>query len=134
MKTGKNRVLWASAWAWLCITVWAGTPVALAWLLMPRQTEVNFWITLILGVNLLSFYFFSWMAADPRGGWGLWWYRERRDGASNFATAGLVFVLALLWAVMGVSIAKLSWTKREELTDQLNREDDRWLKMHPNHA
>jgi len=133
MKTRRSRVPWAAAWAWFSITVWAGLPVLLMWLFLPKQTEATYWVAGLLGLNLLSFYFFSWMAADPRGGWRLWWERERRDGTSNFAIAGLVFALALIWAFMGVAIARLSWQKRDELADQLNREDSRWLQTHGNH-
>jgi len=134
VKTAGSKLPWAAAWAWLSITVWTGTPVLLMWLFLPRQHEATYWVAAILGLNALSFYCFSWMAADPRGGWRLWWQRERREGASNATTAALVFTLALLWAFMGVGIAKLSWQKRDELVDQLNREDARWFETHGNHA
>jgi hypothetical protein len=134
VKTEGGKVRWAAAWAWISITVWTGTPVLLMWHFLPRQAASTYVVAGLLGVNLLSFYFFSWMAADPRGGWGQWWQRERRDGTSNFAIARTVFALALLWAFMGIAVARLSWKKREELTEQLNQEDARWFKAHSNHA
>jgi hypothetical protein len=124
----------AAAWAFICITFWVATPVLLMWLFLPRETAATYWVAGILGLNLISFYAFSWMAADPRGGWHLWWQRERRDGSSDMAIAALVFALALLWAFMGVFVAHLSWKERARLTDQLNREDERWLASRSNHA
>jgi hypothetical protein len=134
VKILQNKLPWAAAWAWISITVWTGTPVLLMWLFLPRQAASTYLVAGLLGVNLLSFYCFSWMAVDPRGGWRLWWQRERRGGTSNFAIAGWVFALALLWAFMGVAIARLSWKERDRLTNQLNQEDARWFKAHGNHA
>jgi hypothetical protein len=131
-KEGKAPL--AAVWAFFCITFWVAIPVLLMWRLLPRETASTYWVAGILGVNLISFYLFSWLAADPRGGWHLWWQRERREGNSDAAIAALVFALALLWAFMGVFIAKLSWKERDRLTDQLNREDARWLKANGNHA
>lgn len=131
MKT-KGIISWPAVWAWFSITVWTGTPVLLMWLFLPHQRPSTYWVIVLLGLNLISFYCFSWMAADPRGGWRLWWQRERREGASVAVTAATVFALALLWAFMGVGIAKLSWQKRHELADQLNREDARWFQAHSN--
>jgi len=125
--TKKGKAPLAALWAFFCITFWVATPVLLMWRFLPRETAATYWVAGILGANLISFYLFSWLAADPRGGWHMWWQRERRDGNGDVVIAVVVFVLALLWAFMGVLIAKLSWKERHHLTEQLNREDERWL-------
>lgn len=131
MKTIWGKLSWAAAWAWLCITFWTGVPVLLMREFIPKpETPSICVVAVLLGLNALSFYCFSGMAADPRGGWRMWWQRERRYCNSDLQNAVLVFFLAIFWAVMGIGIARLAWKERDSLTDRLNR-DDQWRQIHP---
>lgn len=100
--------------------------LVLAWLYMSYSFSLL--VTGFIAVNLICYGIFGRLMADPRGGWSMWWRRERYvHGNSRAEVIVLMIIMAGLWAVFGIFLSYYAVTGRHELRERLDREDARRL-------